>query len=75
MPAMTRYYGISRPTGAAELRSTFGPCMPDIPPEQESAPADSGLRRMFLWVAVAFVVTVLVAMLVVELMLRWFGAR
>jgi hypothetical protein len=49
--------------------------MPDIPPEQESAPADSGLRRMFLWVAVAFVVTVQFAMLVVELMLRWFGAR
>jgi uncharacterized membrane protein YjfL (UPF0719 family) len=49
--------------------------MPDIQPERESAPADSGLRRMFIWVAIAFVVTVLVAMLVVELTLRWFGAH
>jgi hypothetical protein len=30
---------------------------------------------MFIWVAIAFVVTVVVAMLVVELTLRWFGAR
>jgi hypothetical protein len=30
---------------------------------------------MFIWVAVAFVVTVLVAMVVVELTLRWFGAH
>lgn len=34
---------------------------------------DPGLRRMLTWVAVALIATVVFAMLVVELMLRWFN--
>jgi hypothetical protein len=36
-----------------------------------SPDGDPGLRRMLKWVAIAFVATVLFAILVVELMLRW----
>jgi hypothetical protein len=34
---------------------------------------DPGLRRMLKWVAVAFVATVAFAILVVEIMMRWFN--
>lgn len=34
---------------------------------------DPGLRRMLKWVAIALIATVVFAMLVVELMLRWFN--
>jgi len=39
--------------------------------ENASSPKDPGLRRMLTWVAVALIATVVFAMLVVELMLRW----
>jgi len=35
--------------------------------------ADPGLRRVMKWVFGALVLTVLLAVLVVELTLRWFG--
>ncbi len=34
---------------------------------------DNGLRRMLKWVFVVFVLTVLFAVVVVELTLRWFA--
>jgi hypothetical protein len=37
-----------------------------------SPPPDQGLRRMLTWVFAALVLTVLFAILVVELTLRWF---
>jgi hypothetical protein len=43
--------------------------------EPEKASADSGLRRMMIWVFGALIVTVLFAILVVEFTLRWFGER
>jgi hypothetical protein len=41
----------------------------------QPAPADSGLRRLMMWVFGALVVTVAAAVLVVEFTLRWFGER
>lgn len=43
--------------------------------EENTSPSDGdpGLRRMIKWVAIAFIATVVFAMLVVELMLRWFN--
>jgi hypothetical protein len=44
--------------------------MPTDPPQ---APvADEGLRRMLKWVFVVLILTVLFAVVVVELTLRWF---
>jgi hypothetical protein len=40
----------------------------DTPP-----PADEGLRRLLKWVFVALILTVLFAVLVVEVTLRWFA--
>lgn len=76
---MTGYYGIRRPevrpqTSTVLLGRPAISCMPDIQQEQEPT-ADPGLRRMIVWVAVAFVLTVLVAFAVVEFTLRWFGER
>jgi hypothetical protein len=48
--------------------------MVDTPHANDKVP-DVGLRRMMFWVLVALVATVLVAILAVELTLRWFGAR
>jgi hypothetical protein len=39
----------------------------------EASPADEGLRRMLKWVFVVLILTVLFAVLVVELTLRWFA--
>jgi hypothetical protein len=39
----------------------------------EAPPADDGLRRMLKWVFVVLILTVLFAVLVVELTLRWFA--
>jgi hypothetical protein len=36
---------------------------------------DPDLRRMMKWVFVALILTVAVAILVVEITLRWFGER
>ena len=40
---------------------------------QNPSHADLGLRRMMKWVFVALVLVVLLAVLVVEFTLRWFG--
>ena len=39
----------------------------------ETPHPDPGLRRMLKWVLIAFVVVVVVAVLVVEFTMRWFG--
>ncbi len=46
-------------------------------PDDHSKPAaaDPDLRRMIKWVVVALILTVAVAILVVEVTLRWFGER
>jgi hypothetical protein len=46
-------------------------------PDDHSKPAaaDPDLGRMLKWVFVALIVTVAVAILVVEVTLRWFGER
>ena len=49
--------------------------MQDNQSEHDKASADSGLRRMLIWVFGALIVTVLFAILVVEFTLRWFGER
>jgi hypothetical protein len=49
--------------------------MPDRQTNPQPEPADSGLRRMMLWVFGALLVTVVAAILVVEFTLRWFGER
>ena len=38
-------------------------------------PADSGLRKMMIWVFGALLLTLAAAILVVEFTLRWFGER
>jgi hypothetical protein len=48
--------------------------MPDQPSGDHREP-DNGLRRMLTWVLVALVLTVVVAIIAVELTLRWFGER
>jgi len=45
--------------------------MPDD--HTKRAAADPGLRRMMKWVFGALILTVAVAILVVEVTLRWFG--
>jgi hypothetical protein len=47
--------------------------MSDEHPKQRTG--DPGLRRMMTWVFGALILTVVVAILVVELALRWFGER
>ena len=49
--------------------------MPDEQSNQQPEPADTGLRKMMLWVFGALLVTVVAAILVVEFTLRWFGER
>jgi hypothetical protein len=49
--------------------------MPDDQREEERPPADSGLRRIMIWVFVALILTVLFAVLAVEVTLRYFGER
>jgi hypothetical protein len=46
-------------------------------PDDHSKPAadDPDLRRMMKWVFGALILTVAVAILVVEMTLRWFGER
>lgn len=46
--------------------------MSDDNPKQA---ADPGLRRMMAWVFGVLIATVALAILVVELTLRWFGER
>ena len=48
--------------------------MPDEPSGERREP-DTGLRRMLTWVFVALVLTVIAAIIAVELTLRWFGER
>ena len=45
--------------------------------DHEGAPlkGDPDFRRMMKWVAIALVVTVALALVVVELTLRWFGMQ
>jgi hypothetical protein len=59
--------------GTEEL--TMANEMPDQQTDPQPEPADSGLRRMMLWVFGALLVTVVAAILVVEFTLRWFGER
>ena len=40
---------------------------------RSSSDGDPGLRRMFKWVAIAFIATLAFAILMVEIMLRWFN--
>jgi hypothetical protein len=49
--------------------------MPDQDPDELATAGDPGLRRMMIWVFIALVVTVLVAIVAVEFTLRWFGER
>lgn len=49
--------------------------MPDPRTNPQPEPADSGLRRMMIWVFGALLATVIAAFLVVEFTLRWFGER
>jgi hypothetical protein len=49
--------------------------MPDDQREEEKPPADTGLRRLMIWVFGALIVTVVFAILVVEFTLRYFGER
>ena len=46
-------------------------------PDDQSKPAaaDPDLRRMMKWVFGALILTVAIAILVVEVTLRWFGER
>jgi hypothetical protein len=44
-----------------------------IEQDRSSPKDDLGLRRMIKWVAVALIATVVLAILVVELTLRWFN--
>ena len=47
---------------------------PLMPPDPNSPPIeDPGLRRMMKWVFIALVAVVALAILVVEVTLRWFG--
>jgi hypothetical protein len=41
--------------------------------DQRSANADPGLRRMMKWVIVALVATIALAIVVVEITIRWFS--
>ena len=41
--------------------------------QRDASQTDPGLRRVMKWVFGALVLTVLVAVLVVEFTLRWFG--
>jgi hypothetical protein len=49
--------------------------MPDDQREEENPSADTGLRRLMIWVFGALIVTVVFAILVVEFTLRYFGER
>jgi hypothetical protein len=49
--------------------------MPDQDHSEHTTPADTGLRRMLIWVLIALVITVLAAIVAVEVTLRWFGER
>ena len=49
--------------------------MPEKEPTPQSAPPDSGLRRMMIWVFVALILTLAAAVVAVEFTLRWFGER
>jgi hypothetical protein len=49
--------------------------MPDDQREEKTPPADTGLRRLMIWVFGALILTVLFAILVVEVTLRYFGER
>ena len=49
--------------------------MPDAQREEEKPSADTGLRRLMIWVFGALIVTVVFAILVVEFTLRYFGER
>jgi hypothetical protein len=46
-----------------------------MPDEQSKPVTDPDLRRMMKWVFAALILTVAVAILVVEVTLRWFGER
>jgi hypothetical protein len=61
------------PSGTEEL--TMSSEMPDEQTNPQPEPADSGLRKMMIWVFAALLVTVVAAILVVEFTLRWFGER
>jgi hypothetical protein len=41
--------------------------------ESKSPNDDPGLRRMMIWVLVAFVATLALAIVVVEITMRWFN--
>jgi hypothetical protein len=49
--------------------------MPDDQREEEKPPGDTGLRRLLIWVFGALILTVLFAILAVEVTLRYFGER
>ena len=62
------------PTHAKLLPQRIDP-MPDAQREEEKPSADTGLRRLMIWVFGALILTVLFAILVVEVTLRYFGER
>jgi hypothetical protein len=47
--------------------------MPDDPAPAAPPPIDPGLRRLLKWTFGALILTILFAILVVEITLRWFG--
>jgi hypothetical protein len=49
--------------------------MPDDQREAKTPSADTGLRRLMIWVFAALILTVLFAILAVEVTLRYFGER
>ena len=72
---MRRYYGIQILPEQKGSESLNGQRMPDKQTNPQPSPADSGLRRMLIWVFAALILTVVAAILVVEFTLRWFGER
>lgn len=57
---------------AVDPPSRVSPAPQPAPPRAVPA-GDPGLRRMLTWVFVALILTVLFAVIVVEITLRWFG--
>jgi hypothetical protein len=45
-----------------------------MPIDPERPPADEGLRRMLKWVFVVLILTIIFALVVVEVTLRWFAS-
>ena len=56
-----------------KVKTGSGDPEPESPPRGSEPSRDPGLRRLLKWVVGALILTVLFAILVVEITLRWFG--